>query len=286
MEHTTCFVPSQELLKKYEMLKTYLASLKKVAIAFSSGVDSTFLVYAAKEALPKDMIAVTARSASFPQRESEEAIRFCIEHQIPQRIVDFDEMNVDGFSANPPDRCYLCKKQLFSDMLLVASENDCTCLCEGSNLDDLGDYRPGLKAIEELGIISPLRVIGFTKEEIRILSRYLDLPTWRKPSFACLASRFPYGETITKEKLSMVDKGEQLLLSLGFEQFRVRIHGTIARIELLPEEFDKLMKDDIRLTVYQTFKELGFSYVALDLYGYRTGSMNETILGNAGKEKN
>ena len=266
-----------ELQEKYAHLQAYLRSLGSVAVAFSSGVDSTFLLYAAKEALGDRVIAITARSCSFPQRELKEAAVYCEANGIRHFIVDSEELNIEGFSQNPPNRCYLCKHELFEKILAIADEEGIAAVAEGSNLDDNGDYRPGLQAVAELGIKSPLREAGLTKQEIRILSRQFGLPTWEKQSFACLSSRFPYGETITEEKLHMVDRAEQLLLDLGFSQVRVRIHGTLARIELLPQEFSKLMEGTTRECVNQEFRSYGFSYVALDLQGYRTGSMNETL---------
>ena len=248
-----------------------------MAVAFSSGVDSTFLLYAAKEALGDRVIAVTAQSCSFPKRELNEAKDFCEQQQIRHFICESEELDIDGFSHNPKNRCYLCKHELFEKIQKIAEQEKITAIVEGSNLDDNGDYRPGLTAVAELGIHSPLRSIGFTKEDIRALSRHFGLPTWNKQSFACLSSRFVYGETISREKLGMVDKAEQLLLDLGFHQVRVRIHGMIARIEIMPEEFPKIIQEDIRSQITESFKSFGFTYVSLDLTGYRTGSMNETL---------
>jgi len=268
---------NRDLWNKYESLKEYIAGFGSVAVAFSSGVDSTFLLFAAKEALDDKIIAVTASSCSFPERELNEAKAYCEKMNIRHFVITSEELQIEGFSHNPKNRCYLCKKELFNKIRLVADEQKIAEILEGSNLDDNGDYRPGLQAVAELGIKSPLREIGFTKQEIRELSKELNIPTWEKQSFACLSSRFPYGELISEKKLNMVDKAEQLLLDLGFHQLRVRIHGDIARIEIDPKEFDAFMRKEIREEVYNKFREYGFSYVALDIRGYRTGSMNETI---------
>lgn len=270
--------PDKELLTKYEKLKDHIASLESVAIAFSGGVDSTFLLYAAKEALGNRLIAVTASSCSFPVRELNEAKAYCEKMGIRHRVVRSEELEIEGFAHNPKNRCYLCKHELFEKIRAVADEEGIAEVAEGSNLDDNGDYRPGLIAVAELGIKSPLREIGFTKNEIRVLSKHFGLPTWDKQSFACLSSRFPYGELISEEKLAMVDKAEQYLLDLGFHQLRVRIHGKIARIELMPEEFPKFMEEECRVKVYERFRTIGFDYVTLDILGYRTGSMNEVLI--------
>ena len=263
--------------QKYEALQSILKGYKSVAIAFSGGVDSTFLLHTAQKVLGQQVLAVTAASPSFPARERAEAEAFCQKNNIRHVIVDSGELDMEEFRSNPPNRCYLCKHELFHRILQVASENGMDCVAEGSNMDDLGDYRPGLRAIEELSICSPLREAGLYKEEIRILSRKAGLLTWNKPSFACLASRFVYGERITEKKLDMVDRGEQFLLDLGFTQVRVRLHGNIARIEILPEEFSRLIIPETRIHITDEFRKIGFAYVTLDLTGYRTGSMNETL---------
>lgn len=268
---------TDELLEKYDKLIEYIASLKSVAVAFSSGVDSTFLLYAAKQVLGENVIAVTASSCSFPKRELNEAKAYCEQMGIRHFVVEIDELEIEGFSHNPKNRCYLCKRELFERILAIAKKENINEVLEGSNLDDNSDYRPGLIAIAVLNIKSPLRSLGFTKDEIRTLSRHFNIPTWNKQSFACLSSRFPYGDLISREKLEMVDRAEQLLLDLGFHQVRVRIHNDLARIELEPGEFEKFMAEDIRTTVYNEFKKYGFSYVSLDVLGYRTGSMNEML---------
>lgn len=262
--------------EKYKKLQDYLNGLKKAVIAYSAGVDSTFLLKTAHEVLGDKVFAVTAHALTFPDREYEEAKEFCEKEKIKHYIVNFDPFVVSGFMDNNKNRCYLCKKALLGRICDIASVNGVTYVLEGSNADDVLDYRPGLLAVEELGIKSPLRDAGLTKEDIRSLSKKLNLQTWDKPSFACLASRFVYGETITEEKLMMVNKAEKLLFDMGFKQFRVRIHGeNLARIEVLPEEIKKLMDNSRRIV--SEFNGYGFLYVTVDMRGYRIGSMNEVL---------
>lgn len=266
-----------ELQEKYQLLQDNLKSMGSVVVAFSSGVDSTFLLKVAHDVLQDKAIAVTASSCSFPERELHEAEAFCKENGIEHIICKSEELDIEGFRQNPKNRCYLCKRELFEKIWDIAKEHGIQAVAEGSNLDDNGDYRPGLMAVEELKVKSPLREAGLTKEEIRELSKQLGLPTWDKQSFACLSSRFVYGETIDENKLSMVDKAEQLLLDMGFHQVRVRIHGMMARIEVLSEEIGRIVEEETRKTIWEKLKEYGFTYVTLDLAGYRTGSMNETL---------
>ncbi len=268
---------TNELNDKYNNLKNYIKSLGSVIVAFSSGVDSTFLLKTAQDVLNDKVIAVTASSCSFPKRELNEAIEFCKKNNIKHFVIESEELDIDGFKNNPPNRCYLCKKELFTKIKKIAQENNTENIIEGSNLDDNGDYRPGLIAIKELDIKSPLRYAKLSKNDIRLLSKELNLNTYDKPSFACLASRFPYGEMITKEKLQMVERAEQFLLDLGFKQVRVRIHNLMARIEIEETEFEKLIQKHTRDEVVKKFQELGFTYISMDLKGYRTGSMNEVI---------
>ncbi len=266
-----------KLQAKLEKLKRLLKSMNGIVVAFSGGVDSTFLLKVAHDVLQDRVIAVTAMSSTYPERELKEAKDFVRASGIRHIVIHSEEMEIEGFSSNPVNRCYLCKKELFSKIREVAGQNGIEHIAEGLNIDDLGDYRPGMQAIRELGVLSPLKDAGMTKEDIRILSRQMNLPTWDKPAFACLSSRFPYGQPITHEKLAMVDQAEQYLLDLGFKQVRVRHHGELARIEVAASEREKFFNLELIEKIDRKFREIGFAYTALDLKGYRTGSMNEVI---------
>ena len=268
---------SADLQEKLGALKEYIRSLGSLAVGFSGGVDSTFLLCVAREVLGDKALAVTQIGAFVPERERGEAKSFCEERGIRQIICQADPFADPSFRNNAPDRCYYCKRRIFTEIKRIAKENGIDYVAEGSNLDDLGDYRPGLRAVEELEIKSPLREAGLTKAEIRKLSKAMGLPTWSKPSYACLASRFVYGEEITEEKLKMIDQAEQFLIELGFTEERVRMHGNLARIEVPEKDIGKLSEPETREKVYECLKEIGFMYVTLDLRGYRVGSMNEVL---------
>ncbi len=267
-----------DLTEKKEKLEEYIRSLGSLAVGFSGGVDSTLLLAVAAEVLPRDkVLAVTGSDASVPRRELKEAETFCKERGIRHVYAQFDPLREEGYRNNSPERCFFCKSGLFTEIQRIAKEYGIEYTAEGSNLDDLGDYRPGLKAAAQLGVKCPLREAGLHKNEIRELSREMGLPTWSKPAYACLASRFVYGEQITREKLERLDQAEQFLIEQGFLQERVRIHGNLARIEVPPEDIERIAAGPVREKIWQKLRELGFLYVSLDLGGYRMGSMNATL---------
>jgi uncharacterized protein len=263
--------------EKYEALVRLIADQGSAAVAFSGGVDSSFLCHAAAEALGDRAAAITVVSPMLPKSEINGAVAFAARVGIAHILIEESEID-EEVAANPKERCYFCKKLEFGAILRAAKERGIRAVLDGSNMDDLGDYRPGLKALEELRILSPLREAGLTKGEIRELSRRFDLPTWDKPAFACLASRIPYGERIDREKLFRVEQAEEALRSLGFRQFRVRSHDRIARIEVAPEERRRFFDETVLDSVSQTLKSYGFLYVAFELEGYAMGNMNRAAL--------
>lgn len=267
-------------LERLAALKSALADMGSVAIAYSGGVDSTFLLAVAHQVLGDQVLAVTSAGRAAPARDIERTRAFCRERSIRQVVVDYDELAIPEFANNPKDRCYHCKKALFTQMSQAAAAQGITRLVDGSNKDDEGDYRPGMKALVELGIGSPLREAGLTKAQIRELSRDMGLPTWDMPSAACLASRFVYGEHITAEKLKRVELAEDFLHDLGLAQVRVRVHGEtgdLARIEVEEQDIARLAQQDLRHKLVDHLRALSFTYVSLDLLGFRSGAMNESI---------
>lgn len=265
---------SSEIQSKYENLKNIIQKLESCVIGFSGGVDSTFLFAVTANVLGDKALAVTATSETYPERELLEAQRLAQRIGGQHRLVVSEELDIPEFQDNPRDRCYYCKKELFGKLRKIADEQGFLHVLDGTNLDDQNDHRPGRRAAAEFNVRSPLEEAGLTKDDIRHLSKTLNLPTWDKPAFACLSSRFPYGTAITAERVRKVGKAEESLRELGFKILRVRYHGDIARLELGPLEFTEAT-GRLRDTVVKCVKEAGFTYVAIDLQGYRSGAMNE-----------
>jgi len=267
----------EKLLK----LKKIVKDLESVVVAFSGGVDSTLVAKVCYDVLKDNSMAVTARSETYPDFEFEEAKGLVKEIGIRHLVLNTSELAIEGFASNPPNRCYFCKTELFEKLKDIAKQHRFLHVADGANLDDMEDYRPGLEASKELGVKSPLKEADMTKKDVREASKMLNLPNWNKPAYACMSSRFPYGQSITEEKLKMVSEAEKYLRGLGLEQFRVRHHETIARIEVLLEDIHILTNSSTRDELLSKFKEIGFTYVTLDLEGYRSGSMNEVLSTSA-----
>jgi len=268
------------LEKRFKKLKEIVTNMDSVLVAYSGGVDSTLVMKVAKDVLGDKVLAVTARSTVYPSDEIEQAKAVAGNLKVRHEIIETQEMANPKFVNNPKDRCYWCKEELFTSLIGIAAKNDLKYVLDGTNFDDLDDFRPGMKAAGDLGIRSPLKDAMLTKEDIRSLSKRLGLPAWNKPSLACFASRFPYGTKITEENLNKVDRAERCLKESGIAQVRVRHHDQIARIEVMEEDIPKLLEERLRRQVISGFKKLGYSYVTVDLEGYRTGSMNEVLKGD------
>lgn len=270
-------IDKEDAASKKENLIHYLEKLDSLLVAFSGGVDSTFLLALSHQTLMDKVVAVTESSTTYPSREREEAVKFTKDRGIEHIVFQADETSIAEFVSNAPDRCYHCKKSLSKNLLNIAKEKGISHVAYAANLDDLSDYRPGMDAAREMGIIAPLVDAHLSKEEIRFLSKEMGLPTWDKPAMACLASRIPYGEPITTKKLKMVEEAEDFLADQGFRQYRVRHHGSVARIEVAGSEIKKITGPELRKNIVQKFRQIGFYHIAVDLEGYFSGSMNRVL---------
>lgn len=265
------------LSTKLESLESILLDMRSVLVAYSGGADSTFLLKVALNVLGDKVLAVTGTSETYTPRELEDAKQNAELLGAKQVIIGTCELEDENFAANPPERCFYCKSELFSKLVALAKQHGLNYVADGSNYEDLNDFRPGMKAAAKFGVRSPLKEAKLMKEDIRQLSREMNLPTWDKPPQPCLSTRFPYGTTITKEKLTTVELAEQFLAELGLKQFRVRVHDDIARIEVPREDMPLFIDDDVSKRIVDRFKTLGYTYITLDIQGYRMGSMNEPL---------
>lgn len=270
-------ITDQTLQEKRLSLVNNLIQMESVIVAYSGGVDSAFLAAIANEVLGDKAIAVTAVSPSLAPSELEEAKALASELGLNFMTLNTKEVEREDYQANNPDRCFFCKDELYSHLIRYAEEEDYKFVLNGTNKDDLGDYRPGIEAAKQYGVLSPMVDVNLTKEEIRLLSKDMDLNTWDKPAQACLSSRIPYGTTVTVEALTKIAKAEHFLRTKGFKQLRVRHHDTIARIEMEPSDFQDLISEPLRTEITDAFKDFGYSYVTLDMDGFRSGSLNEIL---------
>jgi uncharacterized protein len=269
----------KQLTQKRDRLHAILREQDSVVVAYSGGVDSSYLLAASIEALGAEhVLAVTAISPTYPASEQAEASTLADRLGVRQRFIHTAELDDPRFASNPPDRCYYCKTHLFQDLAEIACAENLGCVIYGATQDDLGDHRPGMQAAQELGARAPLLEAGMTKDDVRALSHELDLPTWDKPAMACLASRFPYNSTITARALGAIEQAEDFMRQeIGLRQIRVRHHNKIARLEVEPSDLSRVLQQDVRQRIIDRLKELGYTYVTIDLEGFRSGSMNETL---------